>query len=126
MIYSDTIGDVKKRQNPGTEPLECSFCRKAQFAVRKLICNPSDYRSRVYICDECVLVCTSILEDAGIAIDPVSIESQERHPALDKPETTRFLRFVERWISLESSGADSAAAFAEVRSLAFSLFGSKP
>src|SRR5712671_7290703 len=44
------------------ETLHCSFCRKSQDAVAKLISSPSDY-PRAYICDECVAVCNSILED---------------------------------------------------------------
>lgn len=36
-----------------TETLQCSFCRKSQDAVDKLISSPSDY-PRAYICDECV------------------------------------------------------------------------
>lgn len=42
--------------------LKCSFCGKTQDRVRKLIAGPG-----VYICDECINVCTSILEeDFGI------------------------------------------------------------
>src|SRR5260370_39277343 len=44
------------------EILRCSFCHKSQDAVAKLISSPSDY-PRPYICDECVAVCNSILED---------------------------------------------------------------
>jgi ATP-dependent Clp protease ATP-binding subunit ClpX len=44
------------------EVLRCSFCHKTQDAVAKLISSPSDY-PRAYICDECVAVCNSILED---------------------------------------------------------------
>jgi ATP-dependent Clp protease ATP-binding subunit ClpX len=52
---------VKPRS--GTEEiLRCSFCHKSQDAVAKLISSPSDY-PRAYICDECVAVCNSILED---------------------------------------------------------------
>jgi ATP-dependent Clp protease ATP-binding subunit ClpX len=52
---------VKSRT--GTEDtLRCSFCHKSQDAVAKLISSPSDY-PRAYICDECVAVCNSILED---------------------------------------------------------------
>lgn len=40
------------------KPLQCSFCGKPQGRVRKLIAGPG-----VYICDECIGVCTSILED---------------------------------------------------------------
>lgn len=40
----------------------CSFCHKNQEAVGKLISSPPGF-PRVYICDECVMVCSSILED---------------------------------------------------------------
>ena len=38
--------------------LRCSFCRKGDADVRKLIAGP-----QVYICDECVDVCVDILAD---------------------------------------------------------------
>jgi ATP-dependent Clp protease ATP-binding subunit ClpX len=44
------------------EALRCSFCHKSQDVVGKLISSPSDY-PRAYICDECIAVCNSILED---------------------------------------------------------------
>ncbi len=44
------------------EALRCSFCRKSQDVVGKLVSSPSDY-PRAYICDECISVCNSILED---------------------------------------------------------------
>ncbi len=44
------------------DSLRCSFCHKTQEAVAKLISSPSDY-PRAYICDECVAVCNSILDD---------------------------------------------------------------
>jgi hypothetical protein len=103
--------------------MECSFCRKSQAAVGKLISNPSDSRTRVYICDECIIVCSWILrDDAPDWRDPVNIDSQKPRTVLDNPLTPVFLRSVERWIKLESSGADSAAEFEELRNLALRLF----
>jgi len=52
---------MKTNRGP-EESLRCSFCHKNQDAVAKLISSPSDY-PRAYICDECVNVCNSILED---------------------------------------------------------------
>jgi ATP-dependent Clp protease ATP-binding subunit ClpX len=50
-------------KRPGTEEtLHCSFCQKPQDAVGKLISSPGDH-ARAYICDECVGVCNSILEE---------------------------------------------------------------
>ncbi len=51
-----------KTKSGSDEILRCSFCHKSQDAVAKLISSPSDY-PRAYICDECVAVCNSILED---------------------------------------------------------------
>jgi ATP-dependent Clp protease ATP-binding subunit ClpX len=51
-----------KSRTGSDELLRCSFCHKSQDAVAKLISSPSDY-PRAYICDECVAVCNSILED---------------------------------------------------------------
>src|SRR5438105_1476062 len=51
------------KSRTGTEEnLRCSFCHKSQDAVAKLISSPSDM-PRAYICDECLAVCNSILED---------------------------------------------------------------
>ena len=50
------------RRTGSDEVLRCSFCHKSQDVVGKLISSPSDY-PRAYICDECIAVCNSILED---------------------------------------------------------------
>ena len=44
------------------DALRCSFCHRSQVEVGALISSPSDY-TRAYICDECIAVCNSILED---------------------------------------------------------------
>ena len=43
--------DVKQKS------VRCSFCGKAQENVRKIVAGPG-----VYICDECVELCNSIIE----------------------------------------------------------------
>ncbi|OGT53423.1 MAG: ATP-dependent protease ATP-binding subunit ClpX [Gammaproteobacteria bacterium RIFCSPHIGHO2_12_FULL_41_15] len=43
------------------ETLHCSFCGKTQHEVKKLIAGPS-----VYICDECIMLCTDILKEEEI------------------------------------------------------------
>ena len=53
------------------ETLRCSFCHKTQDSVGKLISSPSDY-PRAYICDECVAVCNSILEEDRAPVAPSS------------------------------------------------------
>src|SRR6201985_647442 len=51
------------------DTLRCSFCHKSQDAVAKLISSPSDY-PRAYICDECVAVCNSILDEDRTETQP--------------------------------------------------------
>ena len=62
------------------EVLRCSFCHKSQDAVAKLISSPTDY-PRAYICDECVAVCNSILEDDRTEAQPNNAPSQLPKPA---------------------------------------------
>jgi hypothetical protein len=56
-------GEIKQKG------LCCSFCHKAESVVGKLISTPSDY-PRAYICDECIAVCNSIIEDDRLASAP--------------------------------------------------------
>ncbi len=58
-----------KTRTGSDDTLRCSFCHKSQDAVAKLISSPSDY-PRAYICDECVAVCNSILEDDRTEAQP--------------------------------------------------------
>lgn len=47
-----------------SEIVRCSFCRVDGDAVDRLISSPSDY-PRAYICDRCVQLCESVLQDEG-------------------------------------------------------------
>jgi len=68
-----------KTKSGSDEMLRCSFCHKAQDAVAKLISSPSDY-PRAYICDECVAVCNSILEDDRTAAPAAAVPNQLPKP----------------------------------------------
>ena len=46
--------------------LRCSFCKKTQDQVRKLIAGPD-----VYICDECVDICAEIIEEEFEEFDTI-------------------------------------------------------
>jgi ATP-dependent Clp protease ATP-binding subunit ClpX len=72
-----------KNKSGSDEILRCSFCHKSQDAVAKLISSPSDY-PRAYICDECVAVCNSILEDDRSATPQASVPNQ-----LPKPQEVK-------------------------------------
>lgn len=49
---------TKSKGDDPKGPLYCSFCGKSQHEVRKLIAGPS-----VFICDECVSLCTDIIKE---------------------------------------------------------------
>jgi len=68
-----------KTRSGSDEMLRCSFCHKSQDAVAKLISSPSDY-PRAYICDECVAVCNSILEDDRSATPSAAVPNQLPKP----------------------------------------------
>jgi ATP-dependent Clp protease ATP-binding subunit ClpX len=72
-----------KTSRGSDESLRCSFCHKSQDAVAKLISSPSDY-PRAYICDECVAVCNSILEDDRTETQPGGAPSH-----LPKPQEVK-------------------------------------
>ena len=46
------------KQGDGNDNLFCSFCGKNQKEVKKLIAGPA-----VYICDECIQLCSEIIEE---------------------------------------------------------------
>ena len=114
-----------------TEVLRCSFCRKSQDVVAKLISSPIGF-PEAYICDKCVAVCASILrvdaEDSKASV----VENSEAHvgsseldeetPALlTHPLALPFFAALERWIKQESLGGDAAEEFCEMRSIAIRM-----
>ncbi|MEW6086899.1 MAG: ATP-dependent Clp protease ATP-binding subunit ClpX [bacterium] len=55
--------------------LVCSFCGKSQTEIKKLVAGPS-----VYICDECIKLCSEIIAD-----DWDETESKEKEKSIPKP-----------------------------------------
>ncbi len=49
---------IDKMTNHDDNHLQCSFCGKTQYQVKKLIAGPE-----VYICNECVELCKEILDE---------------------------------------------------------------
>src|SRR5659263_268028 len=60
--------------------LKCSFCGKTQEQVKRLIAGPG-----VYICNECVELCLSILEDESVIAHP-QINGDDKAVTLSKPK----------------------------------------
>ena len=80
-----------KPRNGNEEGLRCSFCHKQQDAVAKLISSPSDY-PRAYICDECVAVCNSILEDDR------STDATAANPTQTLPKPHEVKSFLDEYV----------------------------
>ncbi len=85
---AEAFTPVKQKYNPD-EPLRCSFCHKTQEQVEKLISSPSDY-PRAYICNECVSVCETILEDEK--------REQAAAPAKRLPRPPEIKQFLDGYV----------------------------
>jgi hypothetical protein len=55
------LAPAAEHEPPQKATLYCSFCRKSQHDVRRLIAGPA-----VFICDECVALCDDIVDDETI------------------------------------------------------------
>ena len=67
------------------ELLKCSFCGKSQKQVKKLIAGPG-----VYICDECIDLCTEIIEEE---------QGQSTEARLEELPTPREIRsFLDEYV----------------------------
>ena len=75
--------DAQKSVGRG-ELLYCSFCGKNQHEVRKLVAGPA-----VFICDECIDLCTDIVDDQLLRL----VEGDEA--SARAMSTDRLLHYVE-------------------------------
>ena len=62
--------------------VRCSFCNKTQSQVRKMIAGPNG----TYICDDCVAICTEIIEEEldfndRAALDDINLLTPEEMKA---------------------------------------------
>ncbi len=69
-----------------TKNVRCSFCGKPQEAVKKIIAGPS-----VFICDECVSLCTDIIDEE--VFDDVELEE-----ASDMPSPAEIKKVLDEYV----------------------------
>lgn len=63
----------------------CSFCNRTQEQVDALISNPSERSKRIFICNECVTVCNSVLEEQQRArAKAATVEARLRAAVLEE------------------------------------------
>jgi hypothetical protein len=55
------VGEAHQAPPSTANLLHCTFCDKSQLEIRKLIAGPKDD----FICNECVLLCVDIIEEAS-------------------------------------------------------------
>ena len=67
-------------RNDDNKILRCSFCNKTQDQVRKLIAGPG-----AYICDECVNICSDIIEE-----EMKNMQSEDGNLHLKKPKEIKM------------------------------------
>lgn len=91
-----------------TEDLSCSFCGKDQLAVGKLIASAREPR-RIYICDECIAVCSQVSE-------------QKEDPIVGNPLLSEFLEAAEQWFSAEARNLDASQHLSRMREIARLMF----
>ncbi|OEH84179.1 ATP-dependent protease ATP-binding subunit ClpX [Desulfuribacillus stibiiarsenatis] len=65
--------------------LKCSFCGKTQEQVRKLVAGPG-----VYICDECIELCTEIVEE--------ELGSEEEFQLKEVPKPTEIRDVLDQYV----------------------------
>lgn len=57
-MLNDLCFRKERKVNMANKNIKCSFCGKSQEGVDRIIAGPG-----VYICNECIKVCSNILED---------------------------------------------------------------
>ena len=75
---------MQKRKEP-TRYIKCSFCGKAQEEVKKIVAGPG-----VYICNECIDVCKSMLEDGYNEEDDIQYTLEDEN-YLPNPEEIKSI-----------------------------------
>lgn len=64
----------------------CSFCGKPAEQSRRMVSGPND----IYICNQCVAVCQSILEDEELELEPIELD--------DVPTPKQFKEYLDQYV----------------------------
>ncbi len=83
----------------------------------KLISNPRDY-PRVYICDECIIVCADIIEDDKRHMKPAAATPGEAGRFVEHALALDFLAAAERWAIRDLRGLAASEELDQMRGLA--------
>src|SRR5215831_1403210 len=108
-------------QSAKTDGARCSFCHKGEDAVERLVRSQSDVKAR--ICDECLIVCQTILSDDVPPPRPPAQPDLAGHCRLCDPRISDLLNTLELWVIAESQHCRSRESLSRARRLAFSIMG---
>ncbi len=89
-------GETMFKFNDEKGQLKCSFCGKTQEQVRKLVAGPG-----VYICDECIELCTEIVEE--------ELGTDEEVELKDIPKPMEILDILDEYVIGQRSAKKSLA-----------------
>lgn len=71
----------------GSDSMFCSFCGKPADSTRRLVAGPS---GNIHICNNCVAVCQSILDDQEMNLLPINLE--------DVPTPKEFKDYLDQYV----------------------------
>ncbi len=77
-------------KNQSEKNVKCSFCGKSQNSVKKIVAGPG-----VYICDECISLCKSIVEEEYLEDDEIGYTVEE---AKDLPKPKEIKNILDQYV----------------------------
>ncbi|MBR6355780.1 MAG: ATP-dependent Clp protease ATP-binding subunit ClpX [Alphaproteobacteria bacterium] len=83
---------MTKKDDKDDEILHCSFCGKSQKEVKKLVAGRG-----VYICNECIEVCSSIMEEEGFD-DEAEKNAKDAAPQEELPTPSKIKKFLDEYV----------------------------
>ncbi len=114
-----SIFRTRSSQAQTQEDLSCSFCKKSIRDVRKLVAGPN-----VYICDECVEICVTILShetdrpDQGANHEALDIDGGDPSLRTGRCALCGMLVGLEDLVLIENRGALCRACVSAVEAAA--------
>ena len=100
--------------------MRCSFCYKPQGQVGKLI-SSAHGGPRAYICDECIAVCVSIIEDDKRESETDGEPLREEGHFINHALVTEFLTAAECWAIRDLRGLPASDELNRMRALAANM-----
>ena len=80
-------------RDDGNKEIRCSFCGKTQDQVNKLIAGPG-----VYICDECVELCSDIIDEDDYPRSGAKRKQKQETAMMDLPKPEEINRRLHEYV----------------------------